>query len=201
MSYQESLYAYAINASFVRRFALDFARIVFTALCFGVVLPMLNELLLCVYSWVQADEWPHINALISSIFLVAWAPIAFGLPALFTGLFFAVLLTCLKCRITVCIFTSAFAAIATILYMRQYSYVDEDVLYQLSVGMQNLSSINTGLLALISSVLACSALKKYFMPFISLQDRQLCKRQKLYVSQRVPGTCVKLKEEPSLCPA
>ena len=161
---QQSIYAHGKNAGIMTHRVYGGVRIFLTGLYFGTLIPMVNELVLCVLAWCKAGELPNLTDLCSAAFLMAWSPIAFGYSAFLAGMLFAVLLSLFKNKVIACLVAPVVCVVLTVIDMRQYVYVENNVAYYLSATMQWVSSVNAGILGMFFAVLACTVLKSIFMP-------------------------------------
>lgn len=173
MEEHQSLYAYKANAGIITRGLYGIVRFGLTALYFGILIPMLNELMLCLVSWYQVGTMPTLTDLGSAAFMMVWSPIAFGMPAFLAGLVFALLVTVFKRGVLACLITPVICVALTVFYMSGYTHMEMNVLYYLSTTMQQVSSVSAGLFGLLLSVLACTVLKSFFMPFRNPEAKRM----------------------------
>ncbi|MGL4667200.1 MAG: hypothetical protein ACRCWR_04655, partial [Saezia sp.] len=162
---QTSLYAYSGKNFAVIRGFYTVMRFALTSLYFGILIPMLNELVLCIVSWFKAGEVPSLTDFVTAAFMTAWSPIAFGAPALAAGLVFALLVTVFRHRTVACLVTPVVCVALTVFYLGQYVHVENNMTYHLSATMQRISAIDAALFGLLLSVLASTVLKSFLMPF------------------------------------
>ena len=164
---RKSLYAHEEDAGVVTRGLYGGVRIFLTGLYFGILIPMLNELVLCVLSWCRAGGLPNSTEFISAVFMVVLSPIAFGYVVFVAGLVFGILAGLFKSRTVACLVAPVVCVVLTLVFMKQYVYVENDMAYYLSGTMQWVSSVNAGVFGLLLAVLACTGLKRFLMPWRS----------------------------------
>lgn len=165
----QSLYACKSNKSLLLQGMYNIFRFFLTGVYFGILIPMLTEIVLCLLAWSQAENAITFTDIGSAILMTLWSPIAFGFPAFLSGLAFAVFATLFKNRLLLCLTTSLIAAGLTAYFLRQYSYAENNIIYHISSTMLYMSVACSFLWSVLFSLLACTTFSVFFMPFKATQ--------------------------------